>query len=78
MIEYKNNAIAQNANVTSSQLAAGFKPLSLTDDEIEKITAFILNGLYDPNLDRYVPESLPSGKCFPNADPVSQVDLDCN
>lgn len=78
VIEYKNLGQIENPNVPVSQLAEEFKPLSLTNDEIEKITAFILNGLYDPNLDRYVPTSLPSGKCFPNADEVSLVDLGCN
>ena len=78
IIEYKNKAEAENSNVGPSLLSEDFKPLSLTNQEIEKLTAFILNGLNDKNLNRFVPSSLPSGKCFPNADIVSQEDLGCN
>jgi len=78
IIEYKNNAVAENPNVPSSQLAEGFTPLGLTDDEISKIEAFIKFSLHDPNLDRFVPSSTISGNCFPNNDEVSQSDLGCN
>ena len=78
VIEYKNKAIAENGNVPTATLSSGFKPLGLTDAEIDKIVDFIEYGLYDPNLDRYVPSSLPSGNCFPNNDVISQVDLGCN
>ena len=78
VIEYKNDAVAENSNVPSSVLSDEFVPLGLTDEEVDKITDFIANGLFDPNLDRYVPTSLPSGLCFPNNDEVSQEDLGCN
>ena len=78
VIEYKNNAVAENSNVPESALSSEFQPLGLTDVEIDQITDFIENGLYDSNLERYVPSSLPSGNCFPNNDEVSQMDLGCN
>lgn len=77
IIAYKNNAIAQNQNVPSDQLSPLFAPLNLTDREIDMLTAFVENALYDANLDRYVPASLPSGNCFPNADTQSSIDLGC-
>ncbi len=79
IIEYKNAAIAENPNVPSNQLAEEFEPLNLTQDEIDQLTLFIENALYDANLTRYVPEATPAGsECFPNADSQSQQDLGCN
>ena len=49
----------------------------LSDEEIEDLVNFIENGLYDPDLFRYVPDVLPSGNCFPNADILSQIDQGC-
>ena len=77
VVKYKNEAIPENDLVPESALAEEFKPLNLSEEEIEKITLFIENSLNDPDLHRYVPESLPSGNCFPNNDPQSQIDLGC-
>ena len=77
VIIYKNNAKPQNTNITTSQLDPLFKPLGLNDSEISAIEAFISNALYDSNLQRYVPDLLPSGQCFPNADIQSRIDLGC-
>lgn len=78
MVEYFNNGAAENPNVPSSQLAQEFIPLNLTNQEISQITAFLETALYDDNLKRYEPESLPTGNCFPNNDPLSRNDLGCN
>jgi cytochrome c peroxidase len=78
VIEYKNNAIAENSEVPPSQLSNEFEPLGLTNEEIGQLTSFVENGLHDPNLDRYVPESLPTGQCFPNADMASKADMGCD
>lgn len=78
VIEYKNNAVAENSEVPQGQLSIEFVPLDLTDEEIDQLTTFVENGLYDDNLDRYVPESLPTGQCFPNADAESKLDMDCD
>lgn len=78
VIRYKNIAKSENANVNSARFPEEFKPLDLSEEEIDKITLFIAESLYDPNLIRYVPDFLPSGLCFPNNDEMSQLDLDCN
>ncbi len=78
VIDYKNNAVAENSAVAESQLDPLFKPLNLTLREIEQLTDFIENGLYDPNLNRYQPTSLPSGNCFPMNDTASRNDLGCD
>jgi len=77
VIRYKNEAVASQTDVPKSQLATEFVPLGLNEQEISDIANFIENGLHDPNLERYVPESLPSGNCFPNNDGVSKSDLGC-
>ncbi|MGB3530134.1 MAG: hypothetical protein WBB35_12300, partial [Saprospiraceae bacterium] len=66
-----------NANVPVTQLAFDFKPLNLSANELESLRIFIEEALYDPNLRRYVPTTLPSGNCFPNNDLVSRQDRGC-
>ncbi len=78
VVEYFNEAIPENFDVPSAQISSGFKPLNLSELEKADLVAFLKNALSDPNLDRYVPESVLSGNCFPNNDPFSQADLDCN
>jgi cytochrome c peroxidase len=73
----KNNVIAEDALVPAAQLAPQFKPLGLSAAEIDALTDFIQNALYDPNLARYEPSQLPTGLCFPNADPQSIIDQGC-
>ena len=77
VVEYKNRALPENREVHKSVLSDQFVPLNLTESEIEQLVYFIENALYDPNLDRFVPEKLPSGHCFPNADETSKSDLGC-
>jgi cytochrome c peroxidase len=77
VIRYKNKAIPENTEVPVSQLANEFHPLNLTKTEIEAISAFIEYGLYDRNLERYVPGSIPSGYCFPNGDYRSSQEFGC-
>ena len=78
IIEYKNQGVSQNPNVPSSQLAEQFGALDLTAEEIDALTDFIENALYDARLERYVPNALPSNFCFPNNDWKSQEELGCN
>ncbi len=75
VIEYKNAGVKENVNVPDSQLASQFKPLNLTDEEINSLTLFIENSLRDPNLERYTPSRLPSGLAFPNNDSQTIIDL---
>ncbi len=78
IIRYKNTGTVQNENVDPNAISPLFLPLGLTDEEITNIADFIKNALYDPELMRFQPSSLPSGFCFPNNDPVSKSDLNCN
>ncbi len=78
IIQYKNNAIPENNKVPFSQLDPAFVKLGLTENEISDLEAFLSQSLHDYNLNRYVPSSLPTGLCFPNADTQSRIDLNCN
>ena len=77
-IEYKNAGVKENSNMDDAQLASEFRPLNLTNAQIDDLTAFIENALRDPNLKRYEPIGILSGNCFPNNDPQSKDDLGCN
>lgn len=77
VLEYKNKGVASNAKVPSNKLSPEFKPLNLTALEIQQIQAFIENALFDPNLQRYVPDFLPSLLCFPNNDLEAKKDRSC-
>lgn len=76
VVEYFNDAIPENDKVDKN-ISAFFRPLSLTEEEIDDLTVFLETGLFDPNLDRYLPTEVPSGKCFPNNDVLSQVQMGC-
>ena len=78
VIEYKNNAISENNSVPANKLSPEFTALELTDRQINDLVAFLETALYDNNLHRFVPDALPTGNCFPNADSVSSADLVCN
>ncbi|MFK7983997.1 MAG: hypothetical protein AB8G86_28735, partial [Saprospiraceae bacterium] len=77
VVEYFNDGIPENPNVPAEQIARQFKPLNLTDEQVADLTAFLETGLRDPNLQRYVPEEVLSGFCFPNNDVFSQIELGC-
>ena len=76
VIEYKNNGIAENP-MSADNLAEKFTPLFLNSQEIDDLTAFVEEALYDKWLHRYVPSRLPSSACFPVADFQSAVELEC-
>lgn len=77
VVEYKNNAVAENNRVPSAALSPQFRPLELTEAEIDDLTAFLTTGLNDARLRRYEPDGLPSGQCFPNHDEQTRRDLGC-
>lgn len=78
VVNYKNKALKENTNVPDDKLDEHFKPLGLSDVEIDQLVEFLQKSLYDANLDRYVPKAIPSGNCFPNNDKVSVDDLGCS
>ncbi len=77
VIEYKNAGVPQNPFVPAIRLSAPFRPLGLSGDEIDYLTAFVEEALYDPDLMRYVPATLPSGNCTPQNDALARQDLGC-
>lgn len=77
VMEFKIRAHSENANVDNSVLSPKFIPLTLSETEINELIDFLENGLRDPNLERYVPDELPSGNCFPNNDAFSRIELGC-
>lgn len=78
VVEYFNEGLPENSRVPGENIAAQFHPLNLSEQEVEDLTLFLEKSLVDPNLDRYVPESVLSGNCFPNNDPASRVALGCD
>ncbi len=77
VVEYLNAGMKENADVPDGQLAAEFKPLGLTPAEIGDLTEFLQNGLRDPNLMRYQPRTVLSGRCAVSDDPVVRVEMGC-
>ncbi|MCC0179358.1 cytochrome C peroxidase [Waterburya agarophytonicola K14] len=79
VVEYFNDAEPQKKEALySGNLSVWFKPLNLSEEQLDDLTAFLETGLRDPNLTRYVPDRIPSGLCFPNNDPLSQKQLNCD
>ncbi|MCB0527166.1 MAG: hypothetical protein H6565_12520 [Lewinellaceae bacterium] len=78
VIEYFNAGVPENTRVPASQISLFFHPLNLTVEEMDDLETFIRESLHDPDLQRYVPDRVLSGSCFPNNDPLSKVEMDCN
>ena len=78
VVAYKNEGQSQNNHlVPTDKLSKEFEPLDLTEEQLEQISLFIEIALYDDSLERFVPEGLLSGNCFPNADVQSRLDMGC-
>ena len=77
VVEYFNAGIPENPDVPKSQISTKFHPLGLTSKEMDDLTEFLTNGLYDADITRYAPKAIMSGKCFPNNDPQSRRDMGC-
>lgn len=77
LIEYFNDGMPENPDVPLSQISPKFEPLGLTVKEKDQLVKFLEYSLRDPNLERYEPEMVMSGGCFPNADTLSMIDLGC-
>ena len=78
VVRYKVAAVPQHPQVEIADLDYRFTPLDLTEDEIANLVTFLETSLYDAELMRYVPESLPSGNCPINNDEVSRQELGCD
>ena len=78
VVDYFNDGIPENEVVPEENISKYFHPLNLTEEEKEQLVKFLEKGLYDPYLERYVPEAVLSGNCFPNNDPLSRAHLGCD
>ena len=76
IVDYYNAGIPDKA-LPEGRLINRFKPLELTEPEIEDLVVFLTEALHDPDLRRYVPDALPSGNCTPANDPLARQDLGC-
>ncbi len=77
VVEYFNNGIPDNDRVPLGNLSEFFHPLNMNDAEMDDLVEFLAEGLYDPDLQRYVPAEVLSGNCFPNNDEQSKLDMGC-
>ena len=77
VVRYKVAAVPQHPQVETTDVDYRFVPLDLSEEDISNLIAFLEQSLYDPDLMRYVPDTLPSGNCVTNNDQQSQDDLGC-
>jgi len=77
LIEYKDVALKENERVPDANMSSKFTPLNMTAEEKADLATFIRRSLNDPDLERYQPDYIKSGFCFPNNDEISQTYLNC-
>jgi len=77
VVEYFNAGVPENPDIPKSSIAYLFRPLHLTQAEMDDLVEFLANGLYDPNMLRYKPTEVLSGNCFPDNDLQAQLDMGC-
>lgn len=71
IIRYKLKGVPENPEVPSQQLAPAFTAMAqkqFSEDEIRALVRFVQDGLYDAQLRRYEPRSLPSRQHIINHD----------
>lgn len=76
VVEYYNDAMPA-LPIPDDLVPSRFRPLNLTDQEMDDLVIFLSQSLYDPDLARYDVSSLPSGNCTPVNDPQGRADLGC-
>ena len=77
VVEYYRVGIPEKA-LPPGTVTDQFHALELSPEEVDDLVAFLENALRDPDLDRYVPDSVPSGSCIPANDTQARIDLGCN
>lgn len=78
LVEYKLNAQSENDRVDQSLISDKLEAISLSETEIDHLVLFLEKSLRDPHLERFQPDYIKSGLCYPNNDEISQIDLNCN
>ena len=76
VIEFKIKAESENPLVGNDKVALSER--QLTQEEKENLANFLRHALHDDNMERYMPDAVLSGKCFPNNDSESKEDIGCN
>ncbi len=76
IVEYYNDAIPEVA-IPDDLIPSRFRPLDLTEQEMDDLVLFLSESLYDPDLSRYNAATLPSGNCTPANDAQARIDLGC-
>ena len=77
VVRYFNLGVPENSTVPAENIASQFHPLNMTEGEVDDLVLFLEKSLVDEDIERYAPESILSGNCFPNNDPASRVALGC-
>ena len=75
VVDFKSEAKSENPHVADENVA--LKPFGLSKKQKIDLVNFLRNALYDPDMDRYTPQYVLSGYCFPNNDPLSKDDMGC-
>jgi cytochrome c peroxidase len=75
VVDFKVKAQSENPLVTNEKVA--LSPRDLSQEEKENLIEFLKYSLYDDNMERYMPDAVLSGNCFPNNDEQSQLDMGC-
>ena len=75
VVDFKLKAESENPNIPNERMDLYAR--TLTDNERSQLIDFLTNALYDDNMNRYAPESILSGYCFPNNDELSRKHLGC-
>ncbi len=76
VVDFKLAAKTENPKVKQSEVQ--ISPKTLTEEEKSNLISFLKYSLHDDNMERYMPESVLSGFCFPNNDEVAREDMGCN
>ena len=77
VVDYKLAGASAKPEVTP-YLSTEFDAIEITEEQQSQLMRFLVEALYDPALDRYVPANTLSGNCFPNNDSQSSIDLGCS
>jgi len=75
VVDFKLAAKSENSQVSDELVA--LSPRDLTELEKDQLIDFLTNALHDDDMERYAPESILSGYCFPNNDEKSRIDMGC-
>jgi cytochrome c peroxidase len=79
VLEYKLAARSENPNIPDAMLSPFFQAIELTEAEKSQMLAFLKRALHDTAiLTKGVPDSIGSGLCFPNNDPMSRLHMGCD